>query len=230
MNNQIAQAIKQRYDNMPEDIKQIIVSSDYQDGLVNISKKFKLNIEQLGVLEINTTMVLLGIINPNKLQEELEKELNINSEKTKGITKEINDQIFHKVKWSLEKIFNNSEDKISKESLIEKNKQKNQPPVNLPVGEPGKTINILEKDLAHQVKTDEDLEEREEILRRIEDSPIDKKEKWDKNFEIKNKEESGIIEEKMKSLFRVPSQETDYSKDNKKDIYKGKDPYKETIK
>jgi hypothetical protein len=53
--------LRTRFELLPEDLQNVIQSSDYQNKLFEIAKKNKWTYEQLNLLEMETTMVLLGM-------------------------------------------------------------------------------------------------------------------------------------------------------------------------
>ena len=96
--NNTLKLIKERFDALPESIKEIIMSSNYQNDLIEISKKYNLNVEQMGILERETTMVMMGLTNPNNFEAELTRELHVDTTKGSQIVKDINEKIFLKIR------------------------------------------------------------------------------------------------------------------------------------
>ena len=96
--------IKKVYDTLPEDIQNVIVSSDYQQKLFEISKKTKLSVEQLGDLEIRTTMVLLGLAPFDDYEIDVEQALNIHDDALDQLVEMINKDIFRPIRESLKEI------------------------------------------------------------------------------------------------------------------------------
>ncbi|OGI92725.1 hypothetical protein A2933_00710 [Candidatus Nomurabacteria bacterium RIFCSPLOWO2_01_FULL_46_18] len=96
--NTTLELIKERFEALPESIQEIILSSHYQEDLIEISKKYNLNVEQMGILERETTMVMMGLINPNNFEMELTKELGFEKEKGHLIVNDINEKIFLKIR------------------------------------------------------------------------------------------------------------------------------------
>lgn len=98
MDDKLEKIIKERFEALPESIQEIILSSNYEDKLLEVSKKYNLNVEQMGKLELQTTMILMGLGHPDNFQAELTKDLDIDAEKVRQIVKEINDGIFAKIR------------------------------------------------------------------------------------------------------------------------------------
>ncbi|MEK7569425.1 MAG: hypothetical protein AAB500_00840 [Patescibacteria group bacterium] len=98
MDEETIKKIKERYDMLPESIKEIIMSSNYQDTLIELGKKYNLNVGQLGILERETTMVLMGLTNPDNFQTEIIREMDVDAERGRQIVKEINEEIFARIR------------------------------------------------------------------------------------------------------------------------------------
>lgn len=97
--------LQEIYASLPKDLQDAIMSSQFQNTLIEIGRKYKLTIEQLGNLEMQTTNVLLGITNPNNYQHELETGLGITDTEIIGkIVAEANEKIFKNIRDSLQKV------------------------------------------------------------------------------------------------------------------------------
>lgn len=96
----------QRYALLPEDIKQTIVSTNYQQKLFDIAKAHKLTFEELNTLELETTMVLLGMTPPGEYRDEIQIELKKNDDaEVDAIVKDVNDQVFAPVRQALQRVY-----------------------------------------------------------------------------------------------------------------------------
>ena len=98
MDDNTTRIIKERFDALPESIKEIILSSNYEETVLKIGQAHQLNVEQLGILERETTMVMMGLTPPQDFQTELARELRIDNAKGAEIVKEINEKIFFKIR------------------------------------------------------------------------------------------------------------------------------------
>lgn len=121
MNENTRKRIKERFDALPESIQEIILSSHYQDTLIEIGKQYQLNVEQLGILERETTLVMMGLTPTKDFEADLIRELNIDETKGTQITKDINEKIFLKIRELL-KLMNTppGENPIVEEEVEEK--------------------------------------------------------------------------------------------------------------
>ena len=93
------------YDKLPEELQDLMSSKEMGDSLEDICTKYDI----LSYLyEINDYVgnVLLGLLPPNEFEETIQKELKMEKEKAKKITREINRFVFYPVKSSLEDLYN----------------------------------------------------------------------------------------------------------------------------
>lgn len=97
--------LKTRFGLLPEDIQKVITSSDYQMKLFELSKKYKLTYDQLGEVEMETTMTLLGLANPNEYLNEIASKLGKKPEEVRDFVEEIKQQIFTPIHESLVNLY-----------------------------------------------------------------------------------------------------------------------------
>lgn len=118
----INEIIKTQFNKLPKEIQDAILSANWSDVLRVIAKKYQLHIDQTGLLQTETAMVLLGLIHPDDFQNNLIQELKISSLVAKEIVKDINDEIFFKIRSSLKEIYkiedSSGYDDISKEEVL----------------------------------------------------------------------------------------------------------------
>ncbi|MBP6884832.1 MAG: hypothetical protein KBC17_03340 [Candidatus Pacebacteria bacterium] len=156
--SEIQKEIASRYELLPEELQKIIVGDDYRMQLFTTAKELKLTYEELGTLEIETTMVLLGMTRPDDFRNELQIELKKNDQEIDNLVKIVNERIFAPVKIQLEKVYaakKNPEDYLKEDILARvESGQERQPVVskiessitNQPIGNlTDKEKNVLEK-------------------------------------------------------------------------------------
>ncbi len=89
---------------------------DWKNLLSQIGKRNKYNPEQLSDLEMETELLLSGLMNPNNYPKELEERLAITSKDAEILINEINRTIFEKIKEKLIELINiKGENKIDKD-------------------------------------------------------------------------------------------------------------------
>lgn len=98
MDEKTAQMIKERFDALPKMIQEVILSTNYEETLLEIGKKYNLNVEQLGILERETTLVMMGLTPTKDFETELTRELNVDKIKGFQIVKDINEKVFLKIR------------------------------------------------------------------------------------------------------------------------------------
>jgi len=89
---------------LPEDLKEAIFSVDSADIIQAIGKKYNLAIDKIGEAADETGLVMLGITHPDNFIANLAERLKIDKDMAGKIAREVNDQIFAKVRESMKKI------------------------------------------------------------------------------------------------------------------------------
>jgi hypothetical protein len=98
MDEKTTKLIKEKFDSLPESIKAVITSSNYEEALLEIGKKYQLNVEKLSILEVETTMVMMALIPTANFETELTRELGVDKAVGSQIVKDINEKIFFKIR------------------------------------------------------------------------------------------------------------------------------------
>ena len=202
--------ITQMYDNLPEDLKDVIFGLEMNEIVEKIGRENQLNIEQIGDLANETGMVMLGVTHPNEFIGNLADRLEVDKEKARAIAQEINEQIFKKVRESLLKIHN----------IGEGEEEENQ----------GHQGNPLRQGVALMAE-----QSREDILKEIE-----KDHTKENNIPDIMKGNANPFEEKMKEgVLIAPVEEKRYIEESAKTAflpepekpkkYQGFDPYREQL-
>lgn len=105
MKEKYGDKIDERISQLPEKIKEAINNSGYQTSIYEIGNKYSLNIHQIGQLEEITTKVMVGVLNPNKYEEEIKSNINTPPEKLVSLINEINEKVFKNIKGILMEIW-----------------------------------------------------------------------------------------------------------------------------
>lgn len=93
------------YNKLPEEVQDLLTSSELGDDLETICDKYDI-VSNFSSLFDYVGDVLLGLLPPDEFQETIQKELGLNKDKAKKITREINRFVFYPVKSSLEDLYN----------------------------------------------------------------------------------------------------------------------------
>jgi hypothetical protein len=155
MDDKTKKLIKERFDALPESIQEVITSSNYQDTLIEIGGRYSLNVEQLGSLELETTLVMMGMTPLADFETELTREVNVDKEKGTQIFKEVNEKVFLKIRELL-KLMNTGE---LDEPLAEKNAEETQIKIN-------RIDSIMPKpETSATTDTEEEKQKNEQVLK-----------------------------------------------------------------
>ncbi len=161
MNPETTQLIKERFAELPQDVKNAILAVDLHPRLVKIAQNNHLHIDQAGTLETETMLVMLGLEKADDFTDNIRRELSISPDAAKKITAEANQDIFLPIRDSLKQVLAEEEEReeksaspveienvepIKKETLLKEietlstpqepyiKKPLPQAPANLPVG------------------------------------------------------------------------------------------------
>ena len=86
---------------LPKNVVEAIVSVDYKSKLQGITQRQKLLIDQAGKLELETTLVMIGLEPLADYTSNLQRELGVSIEKAKAIAVDVSDNIFKPIRESL---------------------------------------------------------------------------------------------------------------------------------
>ncbi len=92
------------YENLPQELKDAFFAEETGDNIFEICKRNDATEEQ-GDITDYVSRVLVGILPPEDLQKELEKEVGLKKEVAKKVAQEINRYIFYPVKPALEELY-----------------------------------------------------------------------------------------------------------------------------
>ena len=95
--------LDERFASLPQEVQIAINESDYQTTLYSIASKYKLSIEDMGMLEEITTKVMLNIVHPDQYENELISKLKISKEDISNLVKDVNEQILKTIREILKK-------------------------------------------------------------------------------------------------------------------------------
>jgi hypothetical protein len=118
MDSSTVQLIKQRYQLLPQELKDAISASELPQKLKEISSKNNLLLDQANILHNEILFVLLGLEPASKFVDTIIRELNINREKALLIARDANTLVFDSVRSHLrewEESFIEEENKIAEQ-------------------------------------------------------------------------------------------------------------------
>jgi hypothetical protein len=101
-----------RFVSLPKEVQEAISYSGWKEKMYDIAKKFKLNIEQTGLLEEITTKVILNTIHADQYENEIRSKIDLGDDKIKEMVIELNENIFKNIKEVMKNASGNEEKKI----------------------------------------------------------------------------------------------------------------------
>ena len=119
MDKDLTQKIKDRLEELPEDIQKAVQSADMDKKIQEIGAKNALHLDQIGNLGDEVYMVMLGFTDPGEFAENIAKELNVPKEKAEAIAKDIGTSLFIPIRESMQQFM---EERTLHEAILEEGK------------------------------------------------------------------------------------------------------------
>lgn len=91
---------------LPKVLQEVITSADTENKIQTIGQKYQLHIDQIGTLDEEVNNVLFGISPTNELVQKIKERLGLDQTTTDAIAREVNEQIFLKIRESLQALHN----------------------------------------------------------------------------------------------------------------------------
>lgn len=203
---------------LSEEIKNAITAINWRETVLGMREKKGYSFSQLEDLEIQTELLLYGLIKPEEYEKELESLMKISKEETVELINDLNTRIFQKIR---EELIKNSGKKIPKpiEIKIKTNEEKDDATLNQ------SGIQVI-KEVTKEEKPEMVMEKREDMLSKVENpttiNPAPKKENSTSSF----------IAQKLSGSFQIPSKETQHIEPSIKNSFSSSqktDPYREAL-
>ncbi len=164
--------IERAKEQLPAETLNAIAAVDWRAAIMSIREKKGYNFEQLGALELETELLLCGLVSSNDYPKEIQRRMDISRAETDEIVNEMNMLVFKKIK---EEIIKNAErKKIFRENKMEQKSLEVEkiPPAPAKTIEPKDTailnragIDVVKSEM---IPTEKIVEDRNTILNKIE--------------------------------------------------------------
>lgn len=109
MDQETQKIIAEQMKKLPKDVIEAIISVDYKTKLQEITHRQKLLIDQAGKLEMETTLVMIGLEPLSDYIANIQRELEITNIRAKEIAMDVSENIFKPIRDSLQKMNNEGE-------------------------------------------------------------------------------------------------------------------------
>lgn len=93
--------LEERYQKLPEVLKDAMTSAEVSGTMVSIGKKFGLTLEKIGFMAEEAGYVMLGLIRPQEFIGKLAEALEISRDRAAALAQEINHQVFAPIREAL---------------------------------------------------------------------------------------------------------------------------------
>jgi hypothetical protein len=104
MDQETQKIIAEQMKKLPKDVIAAIISVDYKTKLVEITHRQKLLIDQAGKLEMETTLVMMGLEPLADFIGNIEREMGLNTIRAKEVALDVSENIFKPIRNSLQKM------------------------------------------------------------------------------------------------------------------------------
>lgn len=104
------QEIEKRLAELPEDVRNAVLSADLGRNVQAIGQAHHLHIDQIGKLEDETMLVMLGFFDPEQFNVQIEQQLLVPAADAAAIASEINTNIFLPIRESLKRFMEEKKD------------------------------------------------------------------------------------------------------------------------
>ncbi len=101
MDENTKKIISEHYEKLPSYVRESLEQIHWDEEILAIGKKHGLHIDEMGTLQLETMMVLVGIVHPDEYPKSLQQELHIPKEKIDAIVADVNEKVFKNIREAL---------------------------------------------------------------------------------------------------------------------------------
>ena|SRR3989344_971320 len=114
----IAQELDTRFAKLPDEIRNIIDTSNYQTTLYVIARNNGLSVTQMGALEIIVVDLMTGVIHSDKFEEAVKNSLKLPDEKIRAIVDSVNEKILKGIRTKMVELSSRKEKEEKSDTQI----------------------------------------------------------------------------------------------------------------
>jgi hypothetical protein len=102
MDDETKRKIQERYAKLPAEFQQALAGSKFQQQVLAIGQKYSLHIDQIGKLENEVLMAMLGLTDLSDFPAQLQRELATTEEQANAVATDLAEEIFIPLRKALE--------------------------------------------------------------------------------------------------------------------------------
>lgn len=136
--------IVEQYKRLPQDIREAIDLLDTAGILGEIGQKYALHIDEIGKLADQTAMVIIGFVRPVDFVTNLVARLGLDRPVAEAIAREVNEQIFLKIRESLQALHGETDEAKETNYGVEMLPSTNAPASSQPVPDKEEVVDGIE--------------------------------------------------------------------------------------
>lgn len=116
MDDSIKTIFKEQFQKLPPELRKAVTANDLRTKLTALTLKYRLHIDKAGILENEVVLVLMGMEDPEAFVTNVRRELGVSDEDARSLARDVNDQIFHPIRESLETFINQQGEQYATEN------------------------------------------------------------------------------------------------------------------
>ncbi len=103
MESESEKIISDQVKKLPREVKEALASEDLHKNILSIGQAHHLHVDQIGLLEDETVLVMMGLAAPADFPQEIVKQLSVSQADAEAIAGEVSDKIFLPIREAMKK-------------------------------------------------------------------------------------------------------------------------------
>jgi hypothetical protein len=96
-----AEEAQRKLDTLPDEVKKLLYSPEMLTAIRKVGEKNQLHIDQIGVLQTETTAVMLGFTEMKDFPKKISKNIDVDETKSIAIAKDVDEILFSKIRGQM---------------------------------------------------------------------------------------------------------------------------------